>query len=68
MRMDHQKYLNNMNGAKYRSANTRGIDRLPLTTRSLILKMLCEGRSMRATARLADVSYNTVAKLLVYTG
>ena len=44
------------------------MNKLPLTARSLILKMLCEGQSMRATARLADVSYNTVAKLLVDAG
>ena len=37
---------------------------MPLKTRALILNMLCEGQSMRATARLADVSFNTVAKLL----
>jgi len=42
-----------------------GMNKLPLKTRSLILKMLCEGQSMRATARLADVSFNTVAKLLI---
>lgn len=41
---------------------------LPLKTRALILKMLCEGQSMRATARLADVSFNTVAKLLIDAG
>lgn len=41
---------------------------LPLKTRALILKMLCEGQSMRATARLADVSFNTVAKLLIDGG
>ena len=41
---------------------------LPLKTRAMILKMLCEGQSMRATARLADVSFNTVAKLLIDAG
>ncbi len=41
---------------------------MPLKTRSLILNMLCEGQSMRATARLADVSFNTVAKLLTDAG
>ena len=41
---------------------------MPLKTRSLILNMLCEGQSMRATARLADVSFNTVAKLLIDAG
>ena len=54
--------------AKHVSAYIRGMNKLPLKTRSLILKMLCEGQSMRATARLADVSYNTVAKLLVDAG
>ncbi len=44
------------------------MNKLPIKTRSLILKMLCEGQSMRATARLADVSFNTVAKLLVDAG
>ena len=37
-------------------------------TRVMILKMLCEGQSMRATARLADVSFNTVSKLLIGAG
>ena len=41
---------------------------MPLKTRAMILKMLCEGQSMRATARLADVSFNTVAKLLIDAG
>ena len=44
------------------------MNKLPKKTRSLILKMLCEGQSMRATARLADVSFNTVAKLLIDAG
>ncbi len=44
------------------------MNKLPLKTRALILNMLCEGQSMRATARLADVSFNTVAKLLVDAG
>ena len=41
---------------------------MPLKTRALILNMLCEGQSMRATARLAEVSFNTVAKLLIDGG
>lgn len=41
---------------------------LPLKTRSLILNLLCEGQPMRATARLADVIFNTVAKLLIDAG
>ena len=44
------------------------MNKLPHKTRSLILKMLCEGQSARATARLADVSFNTVAKLLIEAG
>jgi hypothetical protein len=32
-----------------------------------ILNLLVEGNSMRATARLADVAFNTVAKLFVET-
>ena len=40
------------------------MNRLPRETRILILKCLVEGMSIRATARLADVSKNTVAKLL----
>ena len=38
------------------------MNKLSRETRSLILKMLCEGQSMRSTARLVD---NTGAKLLV---
>ena len=44
------------------------MNKLPLKTRALILNMLCEGQSMRATARLAEVSLNTVKKLLVDAG
>ena len=44
------------------------MNKLHLKTRALILNMLCEGQSMRATARLADVSFNTVAKILIDAG
>ena len=44
------------------------MNKLPLKIRSMILNMLCEGQSMRATARLAGVSFNTVAKLLIDAG
>jgi IS1 family transposase len=44
------------------------MNKLPLKTRALVLKMLCEGQSMRATARLADVSFNTIAKILADAG
>ena len=44
------------------------MNRLPLDKRVQILSMLCEGSSMRATSRVADVSINTVFKLLVDAG
>ena len=44
------------------------MNKLPPKSRALILNMLCEGQSMRSTARLADVSFNTVAKLLIDAG
>jgi len=44
------------------------MNRLPVAKRAQILSMLCEGMSMRATSRLADVSINTVSKLLVDAG
>ena len=42
--------------------------RLSTGQRTQILNMLCEGMSMRAVSRLADVSINTVSKLLVDAG
>src|SRR5256885_6262850 len=44
------------------------MNRLPLETRTRILGCLTEGMSLRATSRLADVSINTVTKLLVDVG
>ena len=41
---------------------------LPLKTRKLIIRCLVEGQSIRATARTADVSKNTVTKLLINAG
>ncbi len=41
---------------------------LPQHKRVLVLKCLVEGMSIRATARIADVSRNTVTKLLVDAG
>lgn len=38
------------------------------STQPHILGMLCEGMSMRAISRLADVSINTMSKLLVDAG
>jgi IS1 family transposase len=45
-----------------------GMNKLPLAKRVQILSMLCEGSSMRSIARVCDVSFNTVAKLLVDAG
>lgn len=41
---------------------------LPIEKRAQILHLLVEGNSMRATSRIADVSINTVTKLLVDAG
>ena len=44
------------------------MNRLPLQKRAQILGMFSEGMSLRSTSRLADVSINTVSKLLVDVG
>ena len=44
------------------------MNRLPRDKRIQILSMLCEGSSMRSIARVADVSINTVDKLLQDAG
>jgi IS1 family transposase len=44
------------------------MNKLPVAKRAQILSLLCEGTSMRAVSRLADVSINTVTKLLVDAG
>ena len=41
---------------------------LPIEKRAQILHLLVEGNSMRAASRIADVSINTVTKLLVDAG
>ena len=41
---------------------------LPIEKRVQIVKLLCEGNSLRATSRIVDVSINTVSKLLVDVG
>jgi len=45
-----------------------GMNKLPHAKRTQILAMLCEGSSMRSISRVADVSINTVSKLLVEAG
>ena len=44
------------------------MNKAPLKTRVQILQMLCEGSSMRSISRIADVSINTVSKLLIDAG
>lgn len=44
------------------------MNKLPLAKRVMILNGLCEGVSMRAISRMADVSINTVTKLLEDAG
>lgn len=44
------------------------MNKLPLSKRVQILSMLCEGSSMRSISRVADVSINTVTKLLEEAG
>ncbi|MCC7167268.1 MAG: IS1 family transposase [Rhodospirillales bacterium] len=44
------------------------MNKLPLQTRIQILSLLCEGASMRSISRVADVSINTVTKLLEDAG
>ena len=41
---------------------------LPVEKKAQILNLLVEGNSMRATSRLADVSINTITKLLIDVG
>jgi IS1 family transposase len=45
-----------------------GMNKLPHAKRTQILAMLCEGSSMRSISRVADVSINTVSKILVEAG
>ena len=44
------------------------MNRLSLQDRAKILGFLVEGNSMRAASRMADVSINTITKLLVDVG
>ncbi|OGW51480.1 MAG: transposase [Nitrospirae bacterium RBG_19FT_COMBO_58_9] len=46
---------------------TIGMNKLNHDKRVQILNLLVEGNSMRATARIADVAFNTVAKLFIET-
>ena len=44
------------------------MNKLSVSDRAKVLAMLCEGASMRSVSRLAGVSINTVAKLLMDAG
>ncbi len=44
------------------------MNKLPTAKRVQMLSMLCEGASMRSVSRVADVSINTVGKLLADAG
>jgi IS1 family transposase len=44
------------------------MNKLPHAKRVQVLSLLCEGMSLRAASRVADVSYNTVCSLLAEAG
>lgn len=44
------------------------MNKLPIAKKAQIINLLVEGTSLRATSRIADVSINTVTKLLVEVG
>jgi IS1 family transposase len=57
-----------MLASKHKSSYIMGMNKLSVKARAQMLSMLCEGASMRSVSRLADVSINTVAKLLIDAG
>ena len=57
-----------MLGTQAKSSYTRIMNKLDTKKRVQILQMLCEGSSMRSIARIMDVSFNTVVKLLIDAG
>lgn len=60
--------LNVMLDKHERSGIMFNMNRLSIKQRAQIIHMLVEGNSLRATARMADVSRNTVSKLLEDVG
>lgn len=60
--------VNVMLDTQAKSSDVRGVNKLPLAKRVLILNMLVEGSSLRSISRVADVSINSVTKLLVDAG
>jgi hypothetical protein len=61
-------YVNFTLDAKQKVHYIGGMNKLPLAKRVQILSMLVEGSSMRSISRVADVSINTVAKILADAG
>ena len=60
--------LTDMLDLSSRNDCVRPMNKLDTKTRALILRCLVEGMSIRSTARTADVSKNTVMKLMVDAG
>jgi IS1 family transposase len=54
--------------AKDKVSDSRAMNKLDTQTRAKIIHMLVEGASLRSISRVADVSINTVTKLLVDAG
>ena len=52
---------------KHKRSYTISMNKLNHAKRTQIIHLLVEGNSMRATARIADVAFNTVAKLFIDT-
>jgi IS1 family transposase len=46
----------------------RAMNKLPAAKRAQVLSMLCEGSSMQSTARVCDVAFNSIVKLLADAG
>ncbi len=56
------------NSIIFASSKEITMNRLPIEKKVQIINLLVEGSSLRATSRIADVSINTVTKLLVDVG
>lgn len=57
-----------MLGAKHICSYSEDMNKLSLQKRAQVIGLLVEGNSLRATGRIADVSYNTVLKLAAQAG
>jgi DNA-directed RNA polymerase specialized sigma24 family protein len=54
--------------AKHESSYRRAMNKLDTQTRAKIIHMLVQGASLRSISGVADVSINTVTKLLIDAG